>query len=63
MPEPIPTRAAAFADQAIAALRDAVAAGWTPPLELKEPDFDPIRQREDFQRILQELEAKSARQE
>ena len=32
--------AAAFADQAVAALRDAISAGWARRDELKEPDFD-----------------------
>jgi serine/threonine-protein kinase len=55
--------AAAFADQAVAALRDAIEAGWNDPDELKEPDFDPIRGRDDFKKVLAELEAKSAKKE
>ena len=51
--------AAAFADQAVAALRDAIQAGWNQHDELKEPDFDPLRKREDFQKLLAELEAKA----
>ena len=51
--------AAAFADQAIAALRDAIHASWNQHDELKEPDFDPLRGREDFQKLLAELEAKA----
>jgi tetratricopeptide (TPR) repeat protein len=50
--------AAAFADQAVAALRDAFQAGWGQWDELKEPDFDAIRKREDFQKLLAELEGK-----
>jgi tetratricopeptide (TPR) repeat protein len=52
--------AAGFADQAVAALRDAVDAGWAEPDELKEPDFDPLRRRDDFQQLVKELEAKAA---
>jgi serine/threonine protein kinase/tetratricopeptide (TPR) repeat protein len=51
--------AAAFAAQAVAALRDAVQAGWGQFDELKEPDFDPIRKREDFKKLLAEVKAKS----
>ena len=50
--------AATFADQAVAALRDTVNAGWAQPDELKEPDFDLLRSREDFKKLLAELEAK-----
>jgi serine/threonine-protein kinase len=51
--------AAAFADQSVAALRDAISAGWSWPDELKEPDFDALRGRDDFKKLLAELEAKS----
>jgi hypothetical protein len=51
--------AAAFADQAVAALRDAIGAGWNRHNELKEPDFDALRGRDDFKRLLAELEAKA----
>jgi hypothetical protein len=51
--------AAAFADQAVAALRDAISAGWNWPSELKEPDFDALRGREDFQKLVAEGEAKA----
>jgi hypothetical protein len=51
--------AATFADQAVAALRDPVQAGWTQPDELKEPDFDPIRRRTDFQKLLADLHARA----
>ena len=51
--------AARFADQAVAALRDAINAGLSQLDELKEPDFDPVRGRDDFKRLLSELEARS----
>jgi tetratricopeptide (TPR) repeat protein len=51
--------AATFADQAVAALRDALEAGWGQYDELKEPDFDVLRGRADFQKLLAEVEAKS----
>ncbi|MFN9984477.1 MAG: protein kinase domain-containing protein [Pirellula sp.] len=50
--------AKAFADQSIAPLADAIKAGWTDLAELKEPDFDAIRERADFQKLQAELEAK-----
>jgi tetratricopeptide (TPR) repeat protein len=49
-----------FADQAVAALRVAIQAGWAQRDELKEPDFDALRKREDFQKLQAELEAKAA---
>jgi eukaryotic-like serine/threonine-protein kinase len=52
--------AAAFADQAVAALADAFKAGWAQFDELKEPDFDPLRGREDLQKLVKELEAKAS---
>jgi hypothetical protein len=39
--------------------RGAVQAGWGQYDELKEPDFDALRGREDFKMLLAELEAKS----
>src|SRR5262249_39131878 len=51
--------AAAFADQGAAPLRDAIQAGWGVLGELKEPDFDAVRQRDDFRKLLKELEAKA----
>jgi tetratricopeptide (TPR) repeat protein len=51
--------AVAFADQAVAALRDAIEAGWNVPNELKEPDFAALRGRDDFQKLLADVEAKS----
>jgi tetratricopeptide (TPR) repeat protein len=52
--------AKAFADQSVAALADAVQTGWALPSELKEPDFDAIRGREDFKKLLAKVEAKAA---
>jgi len=49
-----------FADKAAAALRDAVNAGWEDLEQLKEPDFDPLRKRQDFQKLMKQLEAKAA---
>jgi tetratricopeptide (TPR) repeat protein len=51
--------AATFADQAVSTLRDALRAGWPWPDELKEPDFDAIRGREDFKKLLAESQAES----
>ena len=44
--------------QAVASLRDAVSAGWGLLNDLKEPDFDAIRGRADFQKLVAEVEAK-----
>jgi tetratricopeptide (TPR) repeat protein len=57
------TEAARFADQAVAALRDAVKAGWNRPGELKEPAFDALRRREDFRQLLKGLKAKTSPRE
>ena len=54
--------AAAFADQAVASLRDAINAGWNLPNDLKEPDFDAIRGRDDFKKLVAEVEAKAEKQ-
>jgi len=51
--------AKAFADQSVAALADAVKTGWGQPSELKGPDFDALRGREDFQKLVAEVEAKA----
>jgi tetratricopeptide (TPR) repeat protein len=51
--------AAAFADQAIAALRDAINGGWRLLDDLKEPDFDAIRGRDDFKKLTAEVKAKA----
>src|SRR5262249_45366286 len=50
--------AATFADRAVAVLRDAINAGWAQPSQLKEPDFDPLRGRSDFQVLVANVEAK-----
>jgi serine/threonine protein kinase/tetratricopeptide (TPR) repeat protein len=47
-----------FADQAVAALRDVFQAGWSRRDELKEREFDALRKRADFQKLVKELEAK-----
>ena len=51
--------AATFADQAVASLRDALSAGWNQLDELKEPDFDSLRGRDDFKKLMAAQEAKS----
>ncbi|HEV3341470.1 MAG TPA: hypothetical protein VG125_13965, partial [Pirellulales bacterium] len=51
-----------FADQAVASLRDAESAGWGDPTELKEPDFDALRGRDDFQKLFAKLQVKAAKQ-
>jgi serine/threonine-protein kinase len=48
-----------FAIQSVAVLADAVKAGWALPSELKEPDFDVLRGRDDFKKLLAEVEANS----
>jgi tetratricopeptide (TPR) repeat protein len=50
---------AAFADQAVASLRDALTAGWSYPAELKEPDFDAIRDRADCRKLLADRDART----
>jgi tetratricopeptide (TPR) repeat protein len=50
--------AAAFADQSIAALGDAIKAGWNRPNQLKEPEFDALRGRADFRKLVAEVETK-----
>jgi hypothetical protein len=51
--------ARSFADKSVAALAEAVRAGWALPSELREPDFDALRRREDFQKLLAEVDAKA----
>ena len=51
--------AATFADQAVAALSDVFRAGWNWPSELKEPDFDALRGRADFQKLFMEVQGKT----
>ncbi len=48
-----------FADQSVAALKGAVKLGWALPSELKEPDFDAVRGRAGFRKLVAEVEAKS----
>jgi serine/threonine protein kinase/tetratricopeptide (TPR) repeat protein len=52
------TEAGTLADQSVAVLAAAVKTGWALPSELKEPDFDPLRGRADFQRLVAEVKAK-----
>ncbi len=55
-----PAEAAALADRSVASLRDIIKGGWSLPGELKEPDFDAIRGRDDFQKLVSEVEAKAS---
>ena len=48
-----------FADQSVAALAAIVKTGWALPSELKEPDFDALRSRADFQKLVAAVEAKA----
>jgi tetratricopeptide (TPR) repeat protein len=48
-----------FADRSVAALADAVNTGWALPSELKEPDFDALRGRDDFKKLAAEVEEKA----
>ena len=49
------------ADQAMALLRKAVGMGYRDAVAVRtDSALDPLRQREDFQKLLQELEQKSA---
>jgi hypothetical protein len=43
----------------VAALKDAIDAGFGQAEELKEPDFDALRGREDFGRLVKQLESKA----
>jgi serine/threonine protein kinase len=54
------TLAQAYADQAVARLREAVAKGCTDPAQLTKPAaFDPLRGRADFQELVRTLEDKA----
>ena len=53
--------ASQFADKAVTALRAAVEAGWSRREELKESDFDALRQRDDFRKLVQQLEQQAVR--
>jgi hypothetical protein len=48
-----------FADQSVAAIAGAVKAGWALPSELKEPEIDALRDRDDFRKLVAEVEAKA----
>jgi hypothetical protein len=48
-----------FADQSVAALAEVVKLGWAYPSELKEPDFDALRSRPDFQKLFAAVEKKA----
>ncbi|MFN7874721.1 MAG: tetratricopeptide repeat protein [Pirellula sp.] len=50
-----------FADQSVNELADSITAGWANLAQLKEPDFDAVRVREDFQKLLADLEAKQTK--
>jgi tetratricopeptide (TPR) repeat protein len=50
-----------FADQSVAALAGAVKTGWAFPSELTEPDFDALRGRDDFKKLVADVEAKASR--
>jgi hypothetical protein len=50
---------AIYADQAMAMLRDAVAKGYKNIEQMKkDKDLDPLRKREDFKKVVADLEAK-----
>jgi serine/threonine-protein kinase len=57
-PEQRRQQGTSYADRAMALLREAVAKGLKNPDLLKDEDFDPIRKRDDFQKLLADLEAK-----
>jgi hypothetical protein len=49
-----------YGDAAMKQLRDAVSKGYKDVAHMKkDTDLDPLRQREDFQKLLAEVEAKS----
>jgi hypothetical protein len=50
--------AQSYADRAVEALRQAVARGYKDAAHLKkDPDLDPLRGRDDFRKLLAEVEA------
>ena len=54
-------RAQAYADRAMATLRQAVQNGYKDAAHMKkDTDLDPLRSRLDFQKLLKELEVKVA---
>jgi len=51
------------ADRAVKALRDYIASGFNNPYKLRhDPRLEPLRQRDDFQKLVRELEAKVAKE-
>jgi tetratricopeptide (TPR) repeat protein len=48
-----------FADQSVAALADAVKTGRAQPSDLNDPGFDAVRGRDDFRKLVAEVEAKA----
>jgi tetratricopeptide (TPR) repeat protein len=51
---------AQYADRAMDFLRDAVAAGYTRPVQLRtDADLDPIRARDDYRKLMADLEAQN----
>jgi hypothetical protein len=53
-------RAQTYADRAMTTLRQAVQNGYKDVAHIKkDTDLDPLRSRPDFQKLLQELEAKA----
>jgi hypothetical protein len=48
-----------FAEKSSAALAAVVKTGWAAPSELKEPDFDALRSRDDFRKLLAEVETRN----
>jgi hypothetical protein len=48
-----------FADQSVAAIADAVKAGWALLSELNEPDFDAVRGRDESMKLVAEVVAKA----
>jgi hypothetical protein len=55
-----PAEVAEFADQAVAALHDAIRAGWGMTDYLKQPEFDALLGRDDFQKLVVEFDQKNA---
>jgi tetratricopeptide (TPR) repeat protein len=53
--------ASRFAHQSVATLADVVKTGWVLPSELNEPNFDAVRSRSDFGKLVAEVEAKAAK--
>jgi serine/threonine protein kinase/tetratricopeptide (TPR) repeat protein len=51
--------ATTYGDRALAALRQAIAKGAKEVSQMQDPRLDPLRSREDFQKLLGELEAKN----